>query len=152
MNDGNTAARPGLVYWIAALASLIWTSFGGFDYLMSELRDVQYLADATGSDEGARQMLAMMDAMPLWAHFLWGLGVWSSVLGAVLLLLRSRFAAPAFLVSLGAAALSFAHQATLTMPEPLNTPASKVMPLVILAGIVVQWWWARRQAAKGMLR
>lgn len=152
MNDASTSARPGPVYWIAALASLIWTSFGGFDYLMSKLRDVQYLAGATGSEEGARQMLAMIDAMPLWAHFLWGLGVWSSVLGAVLLLLRSRFAAPAFLVSLVAAALSFAHQATLTMPEALNTPASKVMPLVILAGIVVQWWWARRQAARGVLR
>lgn len=152
MNDASTAARPGLVYWIAALASLIWTSFGGFDYLMSKLRDMQYLAGATGSEEGARQMLAMIDAMPLWAHFLWGLGVWSSVLGAVLLLLRSRHAAPVFLVSLVAAALSFAHQATLTMPEVLDTPASKVMPLVILVGIVVQWWWARRQAARGVLR
>lgn len=152
MNDASTAVRPGLVYWIVALASLTWNSFGGVDYLMSKLRNMEYLTGAMGSEDGAIQMLAMLDAMPIWAHFLWGLGVWSSILGSVLLLARSRHAAPVFMVSLIAAALSFAYQLTLTMPEALNTTASKVMPLVILVVIALQWWWARKQLAKGLLK
>lgn len=152
MNDASNVARPGLGYWIAALASLAWNSFGGVDYLMSKLRNMEYLTGAVGSEEVAREMLAMLDAMPIWAHFLWGLGVWSSVLGSILLLTRSRHAAPVFLVSLIAAALSFAYQATLTFPAALDTTANKVMPLVILAGILVQWWWARKQQANGLLK
>mgnify|MGYP000013444215 FL=1 len=152
MNDASTAARPGLVYWIAALASLIWNSFGGVDYLMSKLRNMDYLTSAMGGEQGAREMLALLDAMPLWAHFLWGLGVWSSVLGSILLIVRSRHAAPVFLVSLVAAALSFAYQATLTFPEALDTPMNRVMPLVILAAIALQWWWARKQQANGLLK
>lgn len=152
MNDANTAARPGAGYWIAALVSLAWNSFGGVDYLMSKLRNMDYLTGAMGSEDAARQVLSMLDAMPIWAHFLWGLGVWSSVLGSILLLVRSRHAAAVFLVSLIAAALSFAYQATLTFPAALDTTANKIMPLVILAGIAVQWWWARKQQAKGLLK
>jgi len=152
MNDANTAARPGLVYWIVALASLLWNGFGGVDYLMSKLRNMEYLTSAMGGEQPAREMLALLDAMPIWAHVLWGLGVWSSVLGSILLILRSRHAAPVFLVSLAAAALSFAYQSTLTFPQALDTPMNRIMPLVILAAIALQWWWARRQAAKGLLK
>lgn len=152
MNDASSEVRPGLGYWIAALASLAWNSFGGVDYLMSKLRNMEYLTSAMGSEEAAKEMLALLDAMPIWAHFLWGLGVWSSVLGSILLLMRSRHAASIFLVSLVAAALSFAYQSTLTFPAALDTTVNKIMPLVILGGILVQWWWARRQQAKGLLR
>lgn len=152
MNDSVTGAKPGAAYWIVGAVSLLWNGFGGYDYLMSKLRNMDYLTSAVGGDGAlAQQMLDMLDAMPVWAHFLWGLGVWSSVLGSVLLLMRSRHAVPVFMVSLIAAALSFAYQFTLTKPAGLDTPVMKVMPLVILAGIVLQWWWARRSAAKGWL-
>lgn len=154
MNDATTGAgKPPALFWIVGVVSLLWNGFGGYDYLMSKLKNIDYIASAVGGDRAlAQQMLDMMDAMPIWAHFLWGLGVWSSVLGSILLLVRSRHAVPVFLVSLVAAALSFAYQATLTMPAGLDNPMMKVMPLVILGAIVLQWWWARKQAANGMLK
>lgn len=147
-----TSKSAGAVFWLVAVVSLLWNGFGGYDYLMSKLRNMDYLTSVAGDRALAEEMLAMLDAMPIWAHMLWGLGVWSSVLGSVLLLLRSRHAVPVFMVSLVAAALSFAYQFTLTMPPGLDTPTMKFMPLVILGAIVVQWWWARRKVADATLR
>jgi hypothetical protein len=78
--------------------------------------------------------------------------VWGSVAGSILLLLRSRHAVTAFAVSLVGAVLSFIYQATLDLPPAMDTTMNKVMPLVILGAIVVQWWYARRMRAAGVLR
>lgn len=139
-------------FWVIAVLGLVWNSFGGYDYIMSKLQNMDYLAGVTGDEALAREMLAMLDAMPVWAHVLWGLGVWSSVLGSVLMLVRSRHAVSAFLVSLVAAALSFAYQATLTMPPGLDSAAMKIMPLFILAVIAFLWWYCRRSTQQGLLR
>ncbi len=145
-------SKAGVLFWVLAGLSLLWNGFGGYDYLMSKLRNMDYLLGVTGDRALAEQMLAMLDAMPIWAHALWGLGVWSSVLGSILLLVRSRHAPAVFLVSLIAAALSFAYQLTLTMPPELDSPEMKIMPLFILGAIALQWWWARRKVADATLR
>lgn len=152
MNYTFPGTKVPVVYWIVGVLSLAWNSFGAVDYLMTKLRNMDYLTSAVGTPELAQQMLAMVEAMPLWAHALWGLGVWSSILGSLLLLVRSRHAPLVFLISLVSAALSFAYQATLTMPAALDTPMMKVMPLVIVGAIVLQLWWARRKLAQGTLR
>jgi hypothetical protein len=153
MEQANASARVPMSHWIVGVISLLWNGFGGYDYTMSKLKNIDYVASTVGGDRAlAQQMLDMLDAMPIWAHFLWGLGVWSSVLGSILLLTRSRHAVPVFLVSLVAAGLSFIYQYTLTMPPGLDSPLMKVMPLVILGAIVLQWWYARRALAQGLLR
>lgn len=152
MENQTGAAKPPPSFWVVSGIGLLWNAFGGYDYLMTKLRNVDYLASAAGSEANGKLMLDMIEAMPTWAHALWGLGVWSSVLGSVLLLLRSRHAVTAFLVSLVTAALSFAYQATLTVPPELDSMAMKVMPLVILAAIAFFWQFSRRETAKGTLR
>lgn len=151
MNSRIPGTKAAVMYWIVALLSLAWNSFGAVDYLMTKLRNMEFLTSMVGTDDLARQMLIIVDAMPIWSHVLWGLGVWASVLGSLLLLARSRHAAVVFLISLLTAAPNFAYQATLTMPVELDTPAMKVMPLVILGAIVLQWWWSRRKIADGAL-
>ncbi|MFA9199762.1 MAG: hypothetical protein ACEQR8_01055 [Cypionkella sp.] len=139
--------------WAVGIVSLLWNAFGGYDYTMTQLRDPAYLgmfADQMGMS--LAEVEAFFDSFPAWASALWAIGVWGSVLGSLLLLARSRHAASAFLVSLIAAALSFLYQMTLDLPPAMETGFNRFMPLVILAAIVLQWWYARRQAAAGVLR
>jgi hypothetical protein len=152
MNGEAQAAKVPLSFWIVSGLGLLWNAFGGYDYLMTKMRNMEYLASAAGSEANAQAMLAMIEGMPIWAHFLWGLGVWSSVAGSLLMLARSRHAVTAFLVSLVAAALSFAYQATLNMPPGLDSAMMKIMPLVILGAIAFLWWYCRNETAKGTLR
>lgn len=145
--------RASVGFWLISALSLLWNGFGGYDYVMTRTRNMDYLASAVGgSREVAEKMLGVVEGMPLFAQLLWPMGVWSSVLGSVLLLTRSRHAAVVFLFSLIAAAASFAYQQTVTMPAELDSAMMKVMPLVILGAILLQWWFAKRKIADGTLR
>lgn len=135
-------------FWVIAALSLLWNAFGGYDYLMTRMRNMDYLSQMGD----AQAILAWVDAFPVWAQIAWPLGVWASVAGSVLLLFRSRLAVAAFLVSLVSAAVSFAAQFAAPMPASLDTTANKIMPLVILAIIAFLWWFSRRSQARGILR
>lgn len=139
--------------WAVGIVSLLWNAFGGYDYTMTQMRDPGYLGMMSEQmGMSVAEMNAFFDSFPAWASVLWAIGVWGSVLGSILLLARSRHAATAFLVSLVAAVLSFIYQFTLDLPPAMDTGMNKVMPLVIVGAIVLQWWYARRQAANGVLR
>lgn len=134
-----------------SLLGLLWNGFGGYDYTMTRLGNMDYLSAAAGSPEAANAMLDSIAAMPVWASAAWAIGIWASVLGAVLLVVRSRHAAGAFLLSLAGAAVSFGYQLTHPMPG-MSGPASLIIPVVIMGLIVFFWWYARRAAAKGLMR
>ena len=149
MNGDSQAARPPLSFWVVSVLGLLWNGFGGYDYLMTRTRNVEYL-QAAGDPQA---ILAWIDSFPLWAQACWGLGVWGSVAGSVLMLLRSRHAASAFMISFVAAVLSFGYQFLASgKPAALDTAASKVIPVVILAVIAFLWQFSKREAAKGVLR
>jgi hypothetical protein len=140
--------------WAVGIVSLLWNAFGAYDYVMSQLRDPEYLEEMMGPmGMTAEEASAFLDSFPAWASALWALGVWGSVVGSLLLLARSRHAANAFLVSLVGAVLSFAYQYTVELPPQMADSAmTKIMPLVIVAAVILQWWYARRMAAAGVLR
>jgi hypothetical protein len=135
--------------WMVGGLSLLWNAFGGYDYTMTRLRNVDYLS----SMGDPNVMLSYIDAMPIYAQIGWGLGVWGSLAGAVLLLLRSRHAVTAFAVSLLGAVLSLGGQYLGPPPPPEMTQgAMKYMPLFIIALVALQLWYAARQRAAGVLR
>jgi hypothetical protein len=75
------------------------------------------------------------------------------LLGAVLLLMRSRYAFWAFAVSLSGMALSFTWQALATAaPGAPNSAGMRMMMLSILLLGIGQAWYAWRQSESGLLR
>jgi hypothetical protein len=143
------SARTPAHLWIVGILSLLWNCFGAYDYTMTRTRNMEYLSQMGDPN----LILNWIDGMPLYAHFGWGLGVWSALLGAVLLLMRSRYALWAFALSLVGMALSFGGQ-YLEAPAPpeLNEGAMKYMPFVIILLGLAQAWYAWRQTKTGVLR
>ena len=91
--------RAPMHLWIVGGLSTLWSAFGCYDYLMTRLRNTDYIAGMMpGVDP--QEVLNWVDGFPIWASFGWGLGVWMGLLGSVLLLLRYRWAVPAFGLSL----------------------------------------------------
>lgn len=100
MTATERAATP-TSFWIVAVLSLIWNAIGANDYLQVHLQNRAYLDRmAQGMGATADQLMAHYAASPWWLDAFWALGVWGSVAGSLLLLLRSRHAMAAFLVSL----------------------------------------------------
>ena len=80
--------------WIVGVLSLLWNAFGAYDHVMTQFRNAQYLSVFTP------EQMAYFDNATVWFDAVWATGVWFSVLGAILLLLRSRLARLAIGVSL----------------------------------------------------
>jgi len=138
--------------WIVGLVSFVWSCFGAYDYLMTRMRNTDYIASAMpGVDPNAA--LAWVNSMPLYAQIGWGLGVWLALLGSVLLLLRSRWAVWSYGVSFVGALLSLGYQIMLAPPLPgANGAMYTAMPIVIIffAGFLL--WYAWNAEKKGVLR
>ena len=150
-----TAVRAGtpVHIWIVGALSFVWSCFGCYDYLMTRLRDTDYIASAMpGVDPNA--VLAWVDAFPLYAQVGWGLGVWMGLAGSILLLMRHRWAVLAYGLSLIGAILGLGYQIALAPPlaGAHETPMMKAVPYIVILIAVALVLYARAQEKKGVLR
>jgi hypothetical protein len=134
--------------WAVGIVSLLWNSFGCFDYTMSKLDPVNYMRSAGMTDDA----IAYMQAMPSWLTVFWALGVWGSLAGSVLLLLRSRHAVTAFTVSLLGLAVSQAYQFIVPGPANMHSTGMLFMTALIWAALLFFLWYANRMKAAGVLK
>lgn len=146
------SARTPVHLWIVAILSLLWSCFGAYDYVMTRMHNMAYLKS---SMPGVDPQVALdwIDGMPLFAQFGWGLGVWSGLLGSLLLLMRSRFAVWAFAASMLGIVLGIGYQLVAAPPLPGATGAMyQVMPYVIIVIGVALLAYSQAMARKGALR
>ncbi|MBB3860862.1 hypothetical protein GGQ88_002131 [Novosphingobium hassiacum] len=135
--------------WAVGVISLLWNSFGCVDYTMSKFDPVGYMK-SVGMGEVE---IAYTQAMPAWLSAFWALGVWGSLLGSILLLLRSRHAVAAFAVSLVGLAVSQIYQfADGSMPDSMKSPGMMGMTAVIWTSLLFFLWYSNRMKAAGVLR
>lgn len=128
--DDSAGATP-WHFWAVAAVSLLWNSYGAWDYTSYQL--------------GMAPAMPAVDAAPVWATSCWALGVWGSFIGSILMLIRSRYATTAFAVSIVAAVISFAWQYAAGI---LQVP---ILPLVILSALAFFWWYAGKMRDEGVL-
>ncbi|QYJ08071.1 hypothetical protein [Qipengyuania flava] len=80
--------------WLVGVLGAAWNAFGCYIYTMAMIRDPETFASAPP------EMVAAFEAAPAWSNGAWAFGVWGGLAGSLLLLMRSRWAVPAFAVSL----------------------------------------------------
>lgn len=146
-------SRTPVHLWIVGILSLLWGCFGGYDYLMTRMRNTDYIASAMpGVDPNA--VLTWVDGFPLYAQIGWGLGVWMGIAGAVLLLMRHRWAVWAYGLSFIGAILGLGYQILLAPPLPgaHETPMMKAIPYIVILFALFLFLYARAMEKKGVLR
>ena len=144
------SARTPAHLWIVGVLATLWNAFGCYDYLMTRMRNTDYLRSMM-PDVDPNAMLAYVDGFPIWAQFGWGLGVWGGLAGGILLLLRSRWAVWAFGLSLVGAVLGLGYQLMNPMPFIEGFMATG-MPIIIIVVALALFLYARGQEKKGVLR
>lgn len=149
MSDQTSKPAVPVVYWVVSIISLLWNSFGCYDYVMTKTDPVNYMQSMGMS----QQAIDYMGGLPSWLTVFWALGVWGSLAGSVLLLLRSRHAVTAFAVSLLGLAVSQLYQFLGgDMPAEMKEIPMLVMTAVIWAALLFLIWYSRRALASGYLR
>lgn len=132
--------------WIVAALSLIWSAFGCFDFLMTNVRDPGYLA------QFLPDMVDYIDAFPGWMVIAWAMGVGFALLGSLLLLARSRWTPQVFALSLLGLAATQGYQFAVTLPPGMNMPLNWAMTATIWIIAVTLLLYAIRMRARGVLR
>jgi hypothetical protein len=141
------ARRAPAHLWIVGILAVIWNGFGGFDYLMTQTRNEAYLANFTDPQR------IYFDSFPAWMEAAWALGVWGGFLGALLLLLRRRWAVAAFAVSLAGLVVTTLYQYVLSSPpEDLMTGGLMVFQIVIWIVAIALLVYAMSMRRAGVLR
>ena len=140
--------RAPIHLWIVGILSLLWNAGGAYDYLMTQLGNAEYLAMLTEPQR------ALMDGRPMWFDAAWAFGVWGSIAGSLLLLLRSRFAVTAFGVSILGLAASSVWSFGIAEPSSLEVMGSfaAIFSLAIVVILLALFVYARRMQARGILR
>jgi hypothetical protein len=133
--------------WVIGILSLLWNGVGAYDYFMTQTNNAAYLSMLTEAQR------AMMDSRPVWFDAVWAIGVWGSVAGSLLLLLRSRAAVWAFAASFIGLILSSVWQFGIADPSALETTGSFALAMTVVIAVVILllWVYARAMLRRGVL-
>ena len=133
--------------WVVGIVALLWNAGGAYDYLMTQLNNQGYLSMLNAAQR------AFMASRPVWFDAVWAIGVWFAVAGSVLILLRSRFAAPAFLISLAGLLGSAVWSYGIARPSAVEVMGSFSVwfSLLICATLIGFWAYSRAMTVRGVL-
>ncbi len=140
----NTPRRPAPWHlWAVGIVTLLWNAIGAMSYTMTHLGKL----DALGM---TADQIAYFASFPVWANAVWALGVWGALAASVLLLLRSRHAVTAAIVSvIGLLGTTVFQYAVATIPADLASPA---LDAAIWATTLFLLWYAHKMRRAGVLR
>lgn len=141
------AAAP-LHFWIVSVIAVLWNAYGAYDYFMSKTQGDAYFHKMGMNDA----QIGFMHGYPVWMVAVWAIGVWGGLLGAVLLLARSRYAFHVFVASLAAFLVSLVYTYALSDGSKVMGSMGMIMQLVVLAGCVFFVWYSRLMTKQGVLR
>ena len=144
MTDTMTTRTPWHL-WVVGAVALLWNGYGGYDYVMTQTNNAAYLAQFTAEQR------AYFDSYPMWMEADWAIGVWGGVLGAVQLLLRSKWAFHAFLASLIAFAVSVVYGQMSEGAALMGTTGVIFSAAIFLLGLAFVMY-SRMMTRKGVLR
>ena len=136
----------GALFWILGVLFLLWNGFGCYIYYISHtISDAQY-AEAYGE-----ALTAIRDDYRTWSVAAYAIAVWGGLLAAILYLLKKRWAAPLFVISLIAAVISFIWGFTNADYKSAAGGNFWVMPLIVVILGCFEVWWSRKKSADGTL-
>ena len=139
------AGRTPWHLWVVGIVGLLWNSVGAFDYVATQTRNESYMSQFTP------EQLEFFYGFPSWVVAFWAIAVWGGLLGAILLLLRKRFAVGVLLVSFLSMVVTSIHNFGLSNGLEVMGGAGAAFSVLIFAIAIGLWLYARAMAARGVL-
>ena len=132
--------------WVVGILSLLWNSFGAFDYLATQMQLDFYVGQFT------EQQRAYFEGFPPWFVAAWAFGVWGAFAGSIGLLLARRWAVWAFAVSLAGLAVNTLYSFVLSDGAEVMGTAGVGMTALIWVVAIALLAYSVRQKSRGVLR
>lgn len=132
--------------WVVGVVSLLWNAVGALDFVMTQTKNAAYMKNFTP------EQLEYFYGFPGWVIATLALGVWGSVFGSLLLLLRRRVAVEFFLASVAGILLTAVHNFVLTdgMKIMGGAGAAVFSGVICLIGVLLLFY-SRAMRRRGVL-
>ena len=131
--------------WIVGVLALLWNAMGAFDYLATQLKLESYMSGFT------QEQLDYFYGIPAWAISGWAIAVWIGLAGSAGLLLRKKWSAMAFVVSLAGLVLSSIYTLGISNGLEIMGSAGTIMTVIIWVVSIFLVWYSRQQTRAGVL-
>lgn len=134
--------------WIVGIVSLLWNAGGAFDWAMTMTKNEGYMANFSP------EQLEYFYGLPMWVNVAWSVAIVASVLGSLMLLMRSRMAIWAFIVALVGMIgnMIYGYLLSETSMTKMMGMGAAIFSLVIFFAAVFLIWYARKMKMQGVLR
>ena len=133
-------------YWIVSSLALVWNLVGFAAYVMQVTMTKEALMELPDAER------ALYENVPVWATSAFAIAVTAGTIGCILLLLRSTWAVPAFLLSIAAVFVQMYHAFVIANAVEVVGPSSAIGPALVVAVGVALIWYSRSVKEKGWLR
>jgi hypothetical protein len=139
--------KPPILFWILAIAFILWGLMGCGMYLAEMMMSDEAYAEAFGAD-----LAAVRDVYPTWGLAGYATAVWSGLLASILFILRKRISVPIYVLSLIAAIIGFFPSFTNSVLRDAAGAGFWIMPLVVVVLGLIEILYSSKQRANGILR
>lgn len=132
--------------WAVGAATLLWNGFGATQWYFKTMHSPAFWGDLT-----LAQAQYLQNA-PMWTDVAFGVGVWTGVLGGLMLLLRRKLAFNAFVASLIAVLVSTLYSQVLSNGREImgvSTLFAAVAVILVAAASIAYSRFARQ---RGIIR
>jgi hypothetical protein len=128
----DTIAKAPWHLWLIGVIAVLFNSIGAFDIMMSMLWGATYMASAGMTPD----QIAHYQQMPIWMTAAWAIGALGAFLASILLLLRTKVAFAAFVLSLAAFLINLLYTYVLTdggalMGQQMATTSTVIVTLLL---------------------
>ena len=142
----NTTTKPNTAFWIIAVVALLWNLIGVYFWLYEYF----LMTDEIRATLPPEQVEVMANA-PSWSMYVYGFAVFSGLLASVLLLMRKKLAVGVFMLSLIAVLILQLYWIfAMDVAEKMG-PQSLIMPLIIIAAAIFEYFYSKGAARNGWL-
>jgi hypothetical protein len=128
--------------WVVGILALLWNAGGAYTIMSAQAGTMPDLP----KDE-----LAYYAAQPLWFVAVTDVALVGGVLGAIALLMRSKWAVALFAVSLFAIVVTNGYDIGVGTSRMMTNTTTIVVTVTIWVLAVVQWWYATAMRKHGVL-
>lgn len=140
-----TTNKPNTGFWIVAVISLLWNLMGVFQFsvstFMKEMMEGNY----------SEAELELANALPTWYTVIFGIAVFSGLLGSIVLLLRKKVAIPLFGISLLTVLVVMGYWLFATEVMAVVGVEAAIMPMLVIAFAIFIYFYSKGCKQKGWI-
>lgn len=142
----NTVLKPNTAFWIIAVIALLWNLFGVFLWASEYFLMTEEMKAAMPPEQ-----LELMNSAPSWNIIVYGIAVIGGLLASIFLLMRKKLAIALFGVSLIAVLIVQLYWILVLDTVTALGPQSLIMPLIVIALAIFEYFYSKGAARNGWI-